>query len=302
MKIGLIDEDSKIPNLALMKISTYHKAKGDSVKLYDPLFDSKVLDLAYASKVFFRFSPPYQYFPECKVIRGGSGYDLETKLPEHIESLCPDYSLYGLDYAMGFSSRGCPRSCSFCIVPQKEGKWRAVADIKQFRDKQTHLLLLDGNLTADHEHFMRICKQLVRDEIKVNISQGLDIRYMDEEKSKILAKVKRWENKRIHFAWDNLEDEQEIRHGIEIVTKWIKPRNIMFYILIGWDTSPDEDLYRVEVLRSLGIEPFIMPYNKKDPYQADFARWANVKSTFAKVPWHKYKRRSQMKGGINNAP
>lgn len=290
MKVGLIDVDSKIPNLALMKISAYHKAKGDEVKRYEGMFDMEELDLAYASKVF-KFTSDYEYWPNCQVIRGGSGYDLQAKLPDEIESQCPDYSLYGIDYAMGFTSRGCIRNCGFCIVPQKEGRFHPVADIDQFWRGQNHLILLDGNLTADHDHFMRTCKELVENKVRTFFSQGLDIRLMDDEKAKVLAQVKDWESKRIYFAWDSMADEQEIRRGIEVVIKHVKPSRIAFYVLIGWDTTLEEDLYRVELLRSYKVTPFCMPYDKADLHQADFARWVNLKSAFWNVPWEKYKRR-----------
>ncbi|GAB6170568.1 hypothetical protein JCM15765_03730 [Paradesulfitobacterium aromaticivorans] len=213
-------------------------------------------------------------------------------MQDEIEIQYPDYSLYGIDYAMGFTSRGCIRNCGFCIVPQKEGRWHAVADIDQFWRGQKHLMLLDGNLTGDHEHFMHTCKRLVDNKIRTFFSQGLDIRLMDDEKAAILAQVKDWDSKRIHFARDSLADEQDIRRGIEIVTKHVKPHRIMFYIIIGWDTTMEEDLYRVEMLRSFGIEPFAMPYDKADPYQSDFTRWVNVKKAFKNVPWGKYERRS----------
>ena len=292
MKVGLIDVDSKIPNLALMKISAYHKSLGDSVKIYEPLFDSKTLDLVYASKVF-KFSSTYQYNPECKVIRGGSGYDLETKLPNQIETCCPDYSLYNMDYAMGFTSRGCIRNCGFCIVPQKEGRWHPVADIDQFWQGQKNLTLLDNNLTSDAVHFERIAKQLIKHKIKTDITQGLDIRLIDDDKAKLLSMIRREKDGQIPFAWDSMDIEQDVLRGIELLTKYIKPRYLKFYVLIGWDTDPDEDLYRVEMLRSLKVDPFAMAYNKEDPYQADFARWTIHKATFKTKSWHEYKGRMQ---------
>jgi len=265
-----------------MKLSAWHKKKGDVVNFYSPLFDKP--DRVYASKVF-KFTDDYRYFPDCEVIKGGSGYDLELKLPEEIEHQLPDYSLYNLDYAMGFTSRGCIRNCGFCIVPRKEGRFKPVADIYEFWNGQRELMLLDSNLTADHQHFIKICKQLVKHKIRTYFSQGLDIGLMDDEKAQILSQVKDWKSKRIHFAWDSMKDEQEIRRGIEVVTKYIKPHRIMFYVLIGWDTTPEEDLYRVELLKSYGTMPFVMPYDKFDNYQKHFARWVNMKAMFMKVPW-----------------
>ena len=255
MKLGLIDVDSKIPNLALMKLSAWHKTREDEVKLYDPLFDKDDTDLVYASKIF-KFSPDYQYWPGCEIIRGGSGYDLEVKLPDEIENQYPDYSLYNINYAMGFTSRGCIRNCGFCIVPRKEGRFHPVADIDQFWRGQKSLVLLDNNLTADAEHFERIAKQLIKNKIKTDITQGLDIRLIDDAKAKLLSQIKRKKDARIPFAWDSMDIEQDVLRGIQILNKYIKSKNLKFYVLIGWDTTEDEDLYRVEMLRSLRIAPF----------------------------------------------
>jgi len=151
MKIGLVDVDSKIPNLALMKISAYHKSLGDEVKMFDPLFDNP--DRIYSSKVF-KSTDEYGYFPpNCEVLQGGSGHDLDVKLSNYIETMYPDYSLYGIDYAMGFTTRGCTRKCGFYIVPQKEGKLHPVADIHQFWNGQERLSIMDNNLAGDTEHF-----------------------------------------------------------------------------------------------------------------------------------------------------
>ena len=288
MKIGLVDVDSRIPNLALMKLSAYHKSLGDEVKMLDPLFDKP--DLIYASKVFGS-SEHYRYFPQgCEVIMGGSGYDLKLKLPDGIEHTCPDYSLYDQGFSMGFSSRGCIRSCGFCIVPQKEGRFHPVADIYEFWDKQSHIKLLDNNLTSESEHFERIVKQLVKNKVKTDFNQGLDIRLIDDAKAKLLSKVKLWKNGRLRFAWDSMDLEQDVLRGIEILTKYMLPYRLMFYVLIGYDTTVDEDLYRVEMLKSLGVDPFAMPYDKNNPYQADFARWVERKEIFNSVSWPDYRK------------
>ncbi len=286
MKVALIDVDSKIPNLALMKLSAYHKARGDRVEFFTPLFSRP--DLAHVSKVFTD-SPDYEYWPDCEIIKGGSGYDMKTELPPEIESLCPDYSLYGIDYAMGFTTRGCIRRCPFCIVPEKEGKIRAVADVYDFWTGQKNLMLMDNNLTAAPDHYERILKQLSREGIRTSFSQGLDIRLIDDHKAALLARVKLWKDKRIHFAFDSLDVEPAVRRGMACLLKaGIIPRNISFYVLIGFDTTPEEDLYRVELLRSLGVSPFVMPYNRKDRYQKIFACWVNRPILFNAVKWEDY--------------
>lgn len=283
MKVRLVDVDSKIPNLALMKISAYHKAKGDDVDFYSPLFDKP--DLIYASKVF-DFTPDFMFYPDCEIVKGGSGYDLKAELPAEIESQFPDYSLYRCDYAIGFTTRGCIRKCPFCIVPQKEGYIRIVGDIYDFWNGQEYLMLLDNNLTAAPEHFEKILKQLIKHEIKTDFNQGLDIRLITDDMARLLAKVRLW--KQIHFAFDDIRIEEQVRAGIAILTKHMPASRLMFYVLIGFNSTPEEDLYRVEMLRGLGVDPFVMPYDKTNPYQRRFARWVNHKAIFKTVKWEDY--------------
>ena len=143
-KIGLIDIDSKIPNLALMKISAYFKGLGDDVELTAPLFANQY-DQVFASKVFTYSSMPV--LPEQAIV-GGSGYSLKTCLDEDMEHIMPDYDLYpGMDYSLGFTTRGCSRKCPFCIVPEKEGRIRFNADVYEFWDRRhKKIILLDNNI------------------------------------------------------------------------------------------------------------------------------------------------------------
>lgn len=286
MKVRLVDVDSKIPNLALMKISAYHKANGDDVDFYNPLFDKP--DLVYASKVF-DFTDDYLYYPaDVELIRGGTGYDIALTLPDEIENQYPDYDLFRCDFAIGFTTRGCIRKCPFCVVPKKEGAIRPVGDIYDFWRGQDRLMLLDNNLTALPDQFERICKQLIKERVRVDFSQGLDIRLITAEMAQLLSQIRLW--KRIHFAFDNIALEKQVREGIKIlIDNGVAAHKLMFYVLIGFDSSPDEDLYRVELLRGLGVDAFVMPYNKDDDYQRRFARWVNHKAIFKSVPWHEYK-------------
>ena len=290
MKIGLIDVDSKIPNLALMKLSAYYKSNEENdVNWYIPAY--AYYDLVYASKVF-TFTPDYQYWPSwrnCKIIRGGSGYDLKTELPYEVEYQYPDYSLYNCEVAMGFTTRGCIRKCPFCIVPQKEGYIKPVADIYDFWNGQEKLMLMDNNLTASPVHFEIICKQLKKEKIKVDFTQGLDIRLITADMAQLLAKVKTY--KQIHFAWDDIRTETAVRRGIKtLVDNGVKAYRLMFYVLIGFNSTSEEDLYRVKTLKGLGVDPFVMPYNKTDKYQRRFARWVNHKAIFKSVAWEDYKK------------
>lgn len=296
MKIGLVAVDSKISNLALMKLSAYHKKLGDEVKIFEPLIDKP--DLIYASKVFDS-TPDYEYYPaDVPIIKGGTGYDIKEKLSDEIESMFPDYSIFNHNirkrsgqiignYALGFTSRGCSRQCPFCLVPEKEGDIKAVADIYDFWNGQSHLMLLDNNLTALPERFELTINQLIKEKIKTDFSQGLDIRFITAEMAQSLAKVKLW--KQIHFAWDNIQDEEAVRRGIEVLNKnGVKNWKLSFYVLIGFNTTPEEDLYRVEVLRGLGVDPFVMPYNRNELYQRRFARYVNHKAIFKSTTWELY--------------
>lgn len=282
MKVCLIDVDSKIPNVALMKLSTYHKAKGDTVKLgYEPLFDHP--DLAYASKIF-DFSKDLDYEPDCELIKGGSGYSLTKRLelPDY-ERIMPDYSLYGCDYAIGRFTRGCPNRCPWCIVPKMDGNdVRHVADLGDFWTGQKVVRLLDDNIMADSDEFIRDCEQLSKVGVHV-IWEALDIRLITNETAAALATVKI--GKTIHFAWDGHSQDEAVPRGISILERaGIKPYRLMFYVLVGFNTSRAYDLHRIYTIRDLGANPFVMPFDKSNRYQKDLARWCNNKAIFKTTP------------------
>jgi len=283
MKIGLIDIDSKIPNLALMKLSTHHKERGHETELTSPLFADQH-DAIFASQVFDFTKTPI--LPEHAFL-GGSGISLKIELSEEIERLMPDYSLYpDCDYAIGFTSRGCDRKCPWCIVPKKEGRWIAITDIYNFWNGQDKIMLLDNNMNSDDYHFRRILNQLIEEKVRTNFNQGLDIRCLNEDQAHLLSKVRLW--KQIHFAWDLIQLEKWVRRGIEILDQYQLKNRVMFYVLIGYNSTPEEDLYRVEALRGLGVDPFVMPYDKFNDYQKRFARWVNHKAIFKSVKWEDY--------------
>ena len=207
MKIGLIDVDGhNFPNLALMKISAYHKSQGDTVEWCLPLDH---YDIVYQSKVFDEtYSHDIEWIPMAdKVIKGGTGYGLDNTLPDEIEHIYPDYSIYPeltKDTAYGFLTRGCPRGCKFCIVAEKEGRRSyKVADLNEFWRGQKYIELLDPNILACREH-PDLLQQLVESKAWVNFNQGLDIRLVTSENIELLNRIK---VKKIHFAWDNPKDD-----------------------------------------------------------------------------------------------
>lgn len=173
MNIGLIDVDShNFPNLCLMKISAYHKAKGDKVEWWNGL---KHYDVVYQSKVFTDlYSQDNEYVIMAdEVIKGGTGYDIQNKLPHEIEHMYPDYGLYGIkDRAYGFLTRGCPRNCPFCIVSEKEGRRsKTVADLDEFWRGQREIILMDSNITASKD-CERLFGQLIKSKATINFEGG----------------------------------------------------------------------------------------------------------------------------------
>lgn len=285
MRVALIQVDGTQPNLALMKLSAWHKAQGDGVDV-SPV-PGVHYDRAYKAKVF-DFSPEYPYRIHAdEIVQGGTGYDLTTVLPEEVEAICPDYDAFHVDHAVGYTTRGCVRKCPFCVVPAKEGLIYRVADLSNFWRGQERVQLLDNNLTASPKDFEQTCLQLIDAKVRTDFSQGLDLRLITVEQARMLRQVRLW--KQIHFAWDNIGEEREILAGLaRLKEAGLAYHKIMLYVLIGFDSTPEEDLYRVETLRGLGVDPFVMPFLKSDPYQRRFARYVNMKAVFKTVKWSEY--------------
>lgn len=272
MKIGLFDIDSKYHNLALMKLSAYHKQKGDEVEFYNPLLDS-TYNIIYCSKIF-RKSHKNDGYIRKRMICGGSGFEYLTLLPKYIEHINPDYELYNLEYSLGFTTRGCNRNCPFCIVPEKEGKIREHAEVEEFKNPGSNIIvLLDNNFLALPSYTKKL-QLFIKKGWQIDFNQGLDIRLINKENAKLLAKVKHY--KRIHFAWDQIGYEKEIKKGLRTLFKaGIKPHRIMIFVLCGFDTTSEEDLYRFNELIGLGVDPFIMVYGDPDRNTKEFSRWVN---------------------------
>lgn len=295
MKIGLIDVDGhNFPNLPLMKLSAWHKQQGDSVEWYEPMFTGHC-DRVYMSKVF-TFTPDYEYCIDAdKIIRGGTGYsypDGGLKLPDEIEHIYPDYTIYHdripetRNTAYGFLTRGCPRGCDFCIVEKKEGRTaRKVADLSEFWNGQKNIVLLDPNMFACRE-WKNLSQQLIDSRAWIDFSQGCDIRLMTPEKVNMLCQMK---INQIHFAWDNYSDKDMILprfREFKEITGWDK-RKLSVYVLCNFNTTLEQDLERVYTLRELGYTPYIMIYDKQNVKRGSdlrrLQRWVNSKPAFYAV-------------------
>ena len=284
MKIGLIDVDGhNFPNIALMKISAWHKARGDEVEWCLPL---DRYDIVYQSKVFDdTYSPDIEWTPQAdKIIKGGTGYGLDNKLPDEIEHIYPDYGIYPeltKDTAYGFLTRGCPRGCEFCIVASKEGRRSyKVADLSEFWRGQKNISLLDPNILACREH-PDLLQQLIDSKACVDFNQGLDIRLTNEQNIGLLNRIK---VKEIHFAWDNAKDDLRPYFERYKALAKHKPHGHYgtVYCLTNFGSTMEQNLYRIYTLRDLGYDPYVMIYDKPNaPKEVrDLQRWVNNKFIF----------------------
>lgn len=292
MKIGLLAVDGhNFPNLALMKLSAWHKAQGDTVELARSFGH---YDLLYKSKVF-TFSTERTFLVNAdKIINGGTGYrDYTTSLPYEIEHICPDYSLYPqFSAAYGFLTRGCPNKCGWCVVPKKEGAIRPHAELSEFIADRKEAILLDNNVLASNFGLSQI-EEIIRRGIRVDFNQGLDARIIanNPDVARLLAKVK-W-MQYIRMAYDHAANEEPVMCAIEnLKAAGVKPYRMFFYVLVK--DVPDA-LRRIEQLRTAGAQPFAQPYrdfeNNIRPTQEQkrLARWCNHKAIFKSIKFSEYK-------------
>jgi hypothetical protein len=293
MKIGLLSDCINFPSLPLMKISAYHKSLGDNVELVTNFLEH--YEICYISKVFnldLKNIPQLLYRPMAdKYEIGGSGFCIEIKdgrevykkendknLPDHIEHIYPDYSLYPQfkDTAYGFLTRGCPNNCPFCVVSKKEGLCsRKVADLSEFWNGQNEVKLLDPNILACKEREV-LLKQLINSRAKVDYTQGLDARLIDKDIAQLINQTKIG---MVHFAFDLMKNETRILNGLKVFAKYSdkNERNKRVYILTNFDTTLQEDWYRVKKVKELGYSPYVMIYQKgtHPQFLTDLQRWAN---------------------------
>lgn len=282
MKIGLHDADAnKFPNYALMKISAWHKLRGDDVEGWNPI---ERYDRVYSSKVF-TFTPENQYLPP-DTIKGGTGYGVYDPLPDEIDAMFPDYTIYpDCNYAIGFLTRGCIRSCPWCVVPKKEGHirpYRIWREVK--RPDSRDIVFMDNNVLAC-PHGIEQMRDMIGQNVRIDFNQGLDARLIDDDVAEILSNLK-W----IRFIRMSCDTDAMLGVVKEAVLRLqnhgVKPYRVFVYLLVQDVESAER---RAVALRALGVEPFAQPYrdfttNAEPPKELKrLARWVNHKAIFKTV-------------------
>lgn len=246
MRVNLLT-DAPVHNLALMKISAYHKARADIVALNEP---QQPAALTYGSWLFKQL-----YYAD---IQGGPGYKPEVRLDPTIDSYAPDYSLYPqLDYSLGYTWQYCPKKCEFCVVPKQDNPqvhrsiWSFhLADLKK-------ICLLNNNTFTDPQ-WRETFEEIWEADLTVHDESGYDVRLMDDEKAEALKRT-RFEKGYVHFAWDFMADEKLIIRGLKIAQA--HKISAMVYVIVGFNTTREEDLHRCQIINELGFDPYPMPYN-----------------------------------------
>lgn len=313
----LIPFTGKIPNLALMKLSTFYKRQGDRVFLNRMPEEYGKPDIVHCSVLFSwdrdKALQLRQVYPNIQY--GGTGWDVDVKLTKEQEDCLPDYDLYSADdlyhemakgsksekkrylnalervnAGIGFTTRGCIRSCPFCLVPKKEGKLQEASKIEDIINPRSNkLFLLDNNFTADPKRIDKL-EEMIERKLTVKLSQGIDVRLLDEPTARLLGKLSKWGS--LPYAWDLMESEEQIVEGIKLLQEYVPAYIHTCFVLVGYNTTFEQDLYRVRKLQELGVRPYIMRYNnRKDDIRLNhFTRWITgffyKKCTFDEyIPW-----------------
>lgn len=281
-----------------MKIVGYHEGKGDLVEWYNGELFADEYEKIYFSKLFSFTSTPS--LPPNAVI-GGTGIDFKNRLPTEIEAAEPSYSLYPeCNYHLGFSMKGCRFACKFCCVPQKEGRpfnYNSIDEILTNPNGGNRLMLLDNDFFGG-SNWRGNLERIIELKLRVCFVQGLNIRIITPDQAALLAKCN-YQNSKfdgkhryLTFAWDKYRDQKLIEKGVKICNDaGIPSSRMQFFVLIGYDTTPEQDYERVMTLAGWGCLPYVMPYKKDDPYQKAFARWVNHRAIFKSVKWKDYRYR-----------
>lgn len=313
MNVGLIHADGKLPNLALMRLSTHFKEQGTSVGLYRVAKQVPwgEVDALYGSSIFeFSQSVRERFWGQPKVMWGGTGVDKTSSLNSiavrNWDRVAPDYSLYpDYQYSLGFTQRGCRLKCKFCVVPIKEGKPTAVGSIANIWRGPQHpkkVVLLDNDFFGQPEtEWQARVDELREGKFRVSFCQGINIRQVDVKSAHALATLEYRDNefqrRRLYTAWDNLGDESIFERGVDLLRGiGVPPKHLMVYMLIGFrkDETWEQIFHRFDKLVRLGCLPFPMVYLNNDgssmsrKHLKAFQRWV-VTGLYRHVPWKEYR-------------
>lgn len=307
MKIGLVDVDGHAkkkkwgatiyPNLALCKIARWHRERGDDVEWalgfchYDRVYMSKV----------FNFSPDdLTAYDADEIVRGGTGYNIGSHLPNEIDMMQPDYSIYPnipKDTAYGFLTRGCPNKCPWCVVPRKEGAIRPYMDVDEIAiEGRRKLVLMDNNILAAGDYCIQQLQKIIERGYRVDFNQALDARLVTDEIGQLLASVK-WIDRRIRFGCDTHGQIAECERAMAKINKYRYRGEYFLYTMIGGKSDFKESYERVHYWWKRNQEcrekhlPNIYPYSQpyRDPdnphqiipqWQKDMAQWCNKHQIF----------------------
>lgn len=307
MNVRITHIDGKLPNLALMSISAFHRSRGDTIyftrELERGLFEPSY-DVVYGSCIFqfsrSRLDKFLLSFPGAIV--GGSGTAKRHTVEEVLGGVKNlDYSLYpAFTSSIGFTQRGCRLSCKFCVVPQKEGKNRTVmtiADIWRGPGHLRHLHLLDNDFFGQpREQWRERISEIRAGNFKVCLNQGINIRLLDDEAAEALASIQyrddQFKQRRLYTAWDNLRDEAVFFAGIDRLEKaGVPSRHVMAYMLIGFDIAETWDRIWHRFFRMIerDIRPYPMVYDRNRTDLLSFQRWV-LTGLYRIVKWDDYKR------------
>jgi hypothetical protein len=288
MKIGLYNLEQSIPNTAMMQVSQFHKLQGDHVEIYSPILKDHY-DKVYA---FSLFNYTEKHYVTKDMICGGTGFDIKSVLPKDIEACDLDYSLFPeCRQSFIWFSRGCIRQCPYCVVWQKEGAMKQVTH-KNLNPRGNTISVMDNNFFANPQ-WRQAIKILQTWNQRVEFCSGLDIRIFNEEQGEALQSLKL--SKFIHIAWDN--SREDLRDKIKFFLNYVPAHKVVCYVLIGYWSNHEENMYRIQELDKMKVIPFVMPFNKKDHYQKNFARWVNNRAIFKTTPWENYKMQYSRKKG-----
>lgn len=298
MRVALVQEDGKMPNLALMSLSAALKLRGDSVRLFKYARPWGDFDAVYSSKIF-KFSRPVD-LPEGSV-RGGTGSGSRIEVDDVVEEV-PDYLDYSIypevAYSIGFTQRGCRLSCDFCVVPQKEGRPKSAATIGKIWRGEGHpkdVVLLDNDFFGNPEWRDRVA-EVVEGGFRVNLSQGINARILNDEQAKALASMRlydvRFHRRSLYTAWDQLGDEKVFFRGAErLFAAGVPPAHVVVYMLVGFDPEEtwEKVLHRHRRISEAGMFAYPMVYDRSRLALKRFQKWA-VRRYCEVVAWPEFRK------------